>query len=80
VFGSRIEMMAHNMPAHRQPTDHMLESHWQHGYPFALGLMGVVSVALYLLLSAAAGSEHLPREPCRRRQKVSSGGGLAFPT
>ena len=29
--------------------DHMPELHWQHGYPFALGLMGAVSLALYLL-------------------------------
>jgi magnesium transporter len=29
--------------------DHMPELRWQHGYAFALGLMGAVSVALYLL-------------------------------
>jgi magnesium transporter len=29
--------------------DHMPELDWQHGYPFALGLMGAVSLALYLL-------------------------------
>ena len=29
--------------------DHMPELHWQQGYPFALGLMAAVSLALYLL-------------------------------
>jgi magnesium transporter len=29
--------------------DHMPELRWQHGYAFALGLMGAVSLALYLL-------------------------------
>jgi magnesium transporter len=29
--------------------DRMPELHWQHGYAFALGLMGAVSLALYLL-------------------------------
>jgi magnesium transporter len=29
--------------------EHMAELRWQHGYAFALGLMGAVSLALYLL-------------------------------
>ena len=29
--------------------DHMPELHWQLGYPFALGLMVAVCLALYLL-------------------------------
>ena len=29
--------------------DHMPELHWQQGYPFALGLMAAVCLALYLL-------------------------------
>jgi magnesium/cobalt transport protein CorA len=27
--------------------DHMPELHWQYGYPFAMGLMGVISVAMF---------------------------------
>jgi magnesium transporter len=42
--------------------EHMPELHWLFGYPFALTLMVVVSVTLYLSLSSApVGSEELPR-------------------
>ena len=44
--------------------DHMPELNWVLGYPFALGLMLMVSVVLYTVFNSAAGYNP-PSTPCR---------------
>ena len=53
--------------------DHMPELHWQHGDPFALGLMGAVSLALFLLFKRRHWIWRQPPRAFRRRRHQPQG-------